>query len=125
MTINLNNLSNFELNKLVIESYCAGQQITYEPQKQYCDITELMDDTCYFITARGSEQSFNYSLSENVGSFISEYKLNINHDNDNVTVSSSEYPEVEQITLSGLNYRKAICFIVIKIADRFKKKYTN
>lgn len=123
-TVNLNSLTNFEINKLTIESYCAGQNITFEPQRAICDIMELMDDTCYFTAPSGSKQNFSFALSENVCSFISKYKLNINHTDSSVTVSSAVYPDIEHITLTNSSYRKAVCFIVIMIANRYSKKYT-
>lgn len=123
-TINLNTLSNFELNKLTVESYCIGQRITFEPQKPACEFTDLMDNKCYFITPSGNKRDFDFALSDHVSGFISKYKINIHHGENNVTVSSTEYPEITQITLEKTCYRKAVCYIVIMIADRYKKQYT-
>jgi hypothetical protein len=124
MRINLNTLTAFEINQLVMQGYCFGQQITYEPQREFCDILELMDDTCYFTTASGSKQSFNHALSEQISAFISEYKINIAHESDSVTVSSAEQPDIDAVTLVNASHRKAIAFLVILIFDRYKKAYT-
>jgi hypothetical protein len=124
MTTNLNELSDFEINELVIKSYCCGQQITYEKQRMTCDIMEMPNDTCYFITASGYHKEFNYATHEQVGSFISEYKLNITHNSDDsVSISSTKHPDIGFITLYNSNYRKAVCFMVIKIFDIYKKEY--
>jgi hypothetical protein len=123
MTINLNDLSDFEINQLVIQNYCGGQQITYHPQRDACDFMDIKDETCYFTTRLGSKQDFNYHLSSQIGSFISEYKLNITHEKNSVTISSFDKPDVEAITITNSNYNKAVALIVIKIFDIYRKKY--
>ena len=124
MLININTLSNFEINKLTMQTYCMGQSINYEDQRAACEFTELPDNTCYFTTQSGSEQNFNYAVGDQIGSFISEYKLNIHHDKKTITVSSADFPDVKPVTLTEENYRRVICFMVIMIGDRYKKAYT-
>lgn len=124
--INLNTLSNFELNKIFITEYCRGQMttITFEPQRKICDITDIMESKCYFSTSSGSKQNFDYL--EKASSHIGEYRLNIKHHgegNNDVTVSSAEYPEVAPVTLPNGTYQKALCLFIIMMFDRYRKTY--
>jgi hypothetical protein len=120
--INLNTLSNFELNKLFIQSYCMHQTIKYHDQRMTCDIIEISDDTCYFRTESGKEQNFSYMSDAYV--HIGKYKLNIQHNKDTITVTSSEHPDIEAISVPMYDrHEKAICYMVIRIFDKYRKKY--
>lgn len=120
--INLNTLDSFELNKLFIQSYCANQRIQYHDQVKLCDITDIMDSTVYFTTESGKKQNFNYM--RHADTHISQYKLNIQHSDDMITVSSSEHPDVEAVSVPMYdNHQKAICYMVIRIFDKYRNKY--
>jgi hypothetical protein len=127
--INLNTLSDFELNKIFIQEYCRGQMttITFEPQRSISDIMDILDmkdDKCYFTTSSGSKQDYNYT--ENACTHIGEYSLNIQfhgEGNNCVTISSADYPDLAPVTSTNGNYKKAICLLIIMIFDRYRKSY--
>ena len=123
--INLRTLTDFELNKLFVNSHCPGEVMTFEPQRKSDDFLEIMDDTCYFTTRSGRSQNFNFSTDDLLRSLISSLKISILHyeENKDVTVRTAMHPLIRPVTLANSDYLKGIAFMVILIADKYNKKY--
>ena len=126
---NLQELPAFVINQLTMEAELFDQNIKFLPQRIDDPLIPDYDDpTCYFLTPKGRESSFNY---ENINPtlFLLRYKINISFDGNNsntegFTLTSAKFPEVSPIYSMG-NLKRAICYMVIMIHDRHYNDYTT